>query len=87
MRIVVGILTEENFIKTYWGQQIFISLTDSTDQLILNSLVNGKSYEVIANECYLSVGSVKYRIKRILSTVGCDSKDELVEILKKHNLN
>ena len=25
---MVGILTEENYIKTFWGQQIFISLTD-----------------------------------------------------------
>lgn len=63
---------------------MFFNITDATDRLILKLLVEGKSYEAIAGECYLSVGSVKYRIKRVLSTVGSDSKDELVAILKKY---
>lgn len=60
------------------------NITDNTDKLILKSISQGKPYDAIANECFLSVGSVKYRIKRILSFVGCESKDELVSILKKY---
>ncbi len=63
---------------------LMYNITDTTDLFILNALSQGKPYESIAHECYLSVGSVKYRIKRILSSVGCESKDELVTIMKKY---
>ena len=74
---------DAEFKELHIADMLF-NITDPTDLLILKALADGQPYENIASECYLSVGSVKYRIKRILSSVGCDSKEELVAILKKY---
>ena len=48
---MVGILTEENFIKTYWGQQIFISLTERLRTKRI-------SYCEIIDNCYADLETV-----------------------------
>lgn len=75
---------DSEFRQLHIADMLF-NIPDPTDRLILKLLAEGKSYETIAGECYLSVGSVKYRIKRVLALVGSESKSELIDILKKHN--
>ena len=48
---MVGILTEDNFIKTFWGQQIFISLTERLRAKRI-------SYCEIIDDCYADLETV-----------------------------
>jgi len=48
---MVGILTEENYIKTFWGQQIFISLTERLRTKRI-------SYCEIIDHCYADLDAV-----------------------------
>lgn len=55
-----------------------LSAADDTDRTILSGLLDGKGYMELADMCFLSESSVKYRIKRLMSVSGADSKEEMI---------
>lgn len=61
-----------------------LSISDDTDNSILRGLVNGLPYEKIAGECFLSEGSVKYRLKNLIAESGAKNKQTLILLLKKY---
>lgn len=62
----------------------FESLADETDRQIITSLLTEASYETIAEKCYLTVGGIKYRIKKILEYCGTESKEQLLSAIRKY---
>lgn len=63
-----------------------LSNSDDTDILILKALLSGKSYEEIADICYLAEGSIKYRIKNMVANSGAADKQHLLSLLPKYNI-
>ena len=59
-----------------------LNTCSNTDRLILTSLMEGERIDKAAERCFLTYGGVKYRIKRILSECGVESKSELLRLLK-----
>lgn len=58
--------------------------SDDVETKIINSLLNGSTYEQIAENCFLTVGAVKYRINKIVSDSGAKDKEEIISLLKKY---
>lgn len=57
---------------------------DKTDFIVISMLLNGSSYEQIAENCYISVNTVKYRLKKLMDIVKAKNKKEFITFLKKY---
>lgn len=62
----------------------FLTVSDQTDKLIAKLLIAGFTYSDIAEKTFLSEGTVKYRIKRVLDLCGTENKHALINLLKKY---
>lgn len=63
-----------------------LSECDETDLALLQRMCRGVSYEEIAQELFLSLSTVKYRMKQLMSHSECDSKKELQQLLQPYLL-
>ncbi len=61
-----------------------ISTADKTDKIILNGLIKNLTYEAISDKCFLTEGSVKYRIKNLVAASGAIDKTSMIKLLKKY---
>ncbi|MBQ6706417.1 MAG: hypothetical protein IJN07_02765 [Clostridia bacterium] len=61
-----------------------LTLSDDTDKKIIEGLLQNDTYEQIADRCFLTVGSVKYHIKKLLQLSGAADKDQMVTLLKTY---
>lgn len=61
-----------------------LTSSDKTDLLILDMVINGASYEDIANACFLSLSATKYRVRRMVQNCNCASKSEFIEMVQKY---
>ncbi len=57
-------------------------LCDEIDSEIINLLMSGYSYEDIAEKLYCALNTVKYRVRKMKEACGCDSKRELIAMIK-----
>lgn len=57
---------------------------DDTDMTILTMLLQDKSYAAMAENCYLTEGAVKYRIKNMRSLCDVPGKEALMELLRQY---
>lgn len=60
---------------------------DETDMNIVILLENGAKYEAIADACYVSLNTVKYRIKKILKISKRKNKAELLSLFAKYKVD
>lgn len=60
---------------------------DPVDRQILEGLSQEKTYDEIAELCFLSEGSIKYRVKRMMGQSNATSREEIVRLLKKYTLD
>ena len=61
-----------------------LSECDETDIQILKGIVDNQTYEDISEENFVAVNTVKYRIKKMLSTADVSNKKELLERLEEY---
>ena len=61
-----------------------LSICDPTDMQILDLVLEGSSYEDIANKTFLSQSAIKYRVKNMLQICGCSSKSQFVVFVKEY---
>ena len=64
----------------------FLTLSEPVDREIFRGLMEGKTYQYLAEQCFLTESTVKYRIKRIVQLCGCESKQTLIRVLKDYGL-
>ena len=57
---------------------------DEVDQVIIELLMNNATYSQIADDCYMTEGNVKYRVKKYLSICKVSSKKELLDMLLEY---
>ena len=63
-----------------------LRMWDDIDRRIMRGLLKGETTAQTADDLFISVSTVKYRIKKMLTTANLQSKDELVNIIKKYNV-
>lgn len=81
----------DNFYNDYKMNQLLLiekmlSKCDGTDIKILHMLMENLQYEQIAENCFISLNTVKYRVKQMCDKCGCASKKELLLLINGHNL-
>ena len=82
-------ISENAFLRDKHAQDIYtlerlISTFDELDHQIIAGILRGVSYEQIA-ECELvSVGTVKYRLKKMLTVANKTSREELIDFIGKY---
>lgn len=81
----------DNFYNDYKMNQLLLiekmlSKCDGTDIKILHMLMEKLQYEQIAENCFISLNTVKYRVKQMCDKCGCSSKKELLLLINGHNL-
>ena len=57
---------------------------DKTDIEILRRSLDGESYEEICERMYMSLNTLKRRMKSMLDISGCKSKNEMIAFLKQY---
>ena len=57
---------------------------DDMDHHIIAMLLGNAKYSEIADSCYMTEGNVKYRVKKYMNICGCNTKKELLELLKEY---
>lgn len=62
----------------------YLSVSESVDRDIFAALLQGQTYQKIAEQCFLTEGTVKYRIKRLVQLCGAADKTELLELLGQY---
>lgn len=65
---------------------IMLSNCDETDIAILYDITSGMTYEKISEKHYLAINTVKYRVKKMLDTVGTDSRRGLIALLEEYGV-
>lgn len=63
-----------------------LSDLDNTDKIILRELVSSTPYDKIADICYLAEGSIKYRLKKMVTESGAADKNELIRLIEKYDI-
>ena len=63
-----------------------LRMWDDIDRNIMKGLLKDKTVSSIADDLFISVSAVKYRIKKMLTTANLQSKDELVKVIRKYNV-
>lgn len=57
---------------------------DNVDKAMIRYLVAGESYEVIADRCFVTVSTVKYRIRKMLSISQSSNRAALVALVREY---
>lgn len=58
--------------------------SDALDHSIISGLINDLSFETIAEQNFASVGTIRYRLKKIYETAGVNSKKEFLRLLNQY---
>ena len=58
--------------------------SEDLDKQIVQHLLAGDSYEHIAEESYLTVSTVKYRVKKMVSHCRLKNRTQLLELLRRY---
>lgn len=67
-------------------EKMFLAM-DETDIKILEELKNNVKYEDVAEQLYISINTIKYRMNKILRSGNFKSKGELFLALKKYHMH
>ena len=58
--------------------------SEEVDRKIIHGLGNDESYEQIAEKCFMSVSTVKYRLRKMLDLCHFRNRAELIELLRQY---
>lgn len=76
-------LQDESVKEVYALEKLFSSL-DEIDLQILYGILNGEIYETIAERENVSLGTVKYRVKNMLTLLNATKREELIYLVSKY---
>ena len=61
-----------------------LSFGSNVDKAILYGLRKGKNYGQIAEECFLSINTVKYHVKKMIVKAGVENKRQFVDLINAY---
>lgn len=62
----------------------YLTLSDETEQSIMEGFIQGQSYNDIAEKCFFTISGIKYRTQNLLEKIGAENKTQLIELLKRY---
>ena len=57
---------------------------DSLDREIIDCLLREESYDNISESCFVTISTVKYRVKKMIGLVEAAGRRELVQLLREY---
>lgn len=70
--------------QNFFSAENLLLGSDELDHGILDGILAGDTYPVIAERLFTSENVISYRIKRMCRLTGCTKKSELIELLKPY---
>jgi len=61
-----------------------LNICDNIDRYILQQMLIDKSFDTIAQACYLTEGAVKYRVRKMRILCGCEDRQQLMTLLREY---
>ena len=61
-----------------------LNACDALDRQILRRALMGEAYEDIAEHCFINVSTVKYRLRKMISISGTESRADLLRLARKY---
>jgi len=79
----------DTFLKDRRAQEIYslenlFSSIDSNDMQIICGIIDGISYERLAEKLSISIGAIKYRVKRMLTIAQRKDRNEFVNLIQEY---
>lgn len=71
-------------LRSITGLRSMLEHCDKLDIFILLKLLHSHSYESIANDVFASVGTVKYRLRKMMQQSAAASRTDLMDLLRTH---
>jgi hypothetical protein len=78
---------EDEAVRHIEKLESMISNCDATDLSILKKLLNNTTYEKMAEMNLVAVDTIKYRIKKMQSNLGVRNRNEMIDYIRKFDLN
>ena len=79
-----NIFRDNEQIKEIQSLEKLLRMCGDADFDIINGLLGEKAYNRIGDSLYMSEGSVKYRVKRLLGGSGIESSTKMLDLYKKY---
>jgi len=57
---------------------------DELDKKIMDLLISGAANEIIAEQCYANISTIKYRVRKMIAAARIKNKQELIQLLTKY---
>lgn len=57
---------------------------DDLDREVISCLLRGESYETISERCFVTVSTIKYRVRKMISVSQANSRSELIRLLREY---
>lgn len=75
---------DEHHLKKLYALENTIGNIDETDYKIIHGLLEGFSYQTLAEKLFLSDTAFKYRLQKLFSSVGCKTRVELLQMFQDY---
>ena len=75
---------EDNEINEMMLLEKLLYESEDLDKQIVRYLLEGDSYEQIAEKSFLTVSTVKYRVKKMVSHCRLNNRSQLLELLRRY---
>ena len=79
-----NVFLSDPMVKPLIALENLINQCDEVDFRILHLLMEGKTYPQIAEKCFVSEGTIKYRVRNIRSIVGAGSMHEVLALMERY---
>ena len=76
---------DDDEVRFYIQLAQLFNCCDGTDLKMVHLCLKGYSYEKLAENLHMSVGTTFYRMQKILQFLGFDSRTQLEDFLRSHN--
>lgn len=76
----VGSFYEDPEIRNLMLLENLLTITEETDEKLIRLLCMGYSYEQLAQELFMSVNGIKYRLNKLLEVSGIRNRKELIQL-------
>ena len=77
-------ISYEDYLKPIWSLANAYNNMDSTDRMIIRGIVQGKVYAEIADMCYISDSTLRYRLNKLYGSTNVRGKEELKTLLNTY---
>ena len=57
---------------------------DDLDREVIDCLLRGAPYETISERCFVTVSTIKYRVRKMISACQAQSRGELIRLLREY---